>query len=531
MPATTRVKKYVDDVIRRARVPMEPFDHVVRWDEQPRRHKVFPHAQQFEMPIGEKSYGSLSDAFSSSAADPGALLDIPALGRALHDTYGLLSRRLRVTGNDDALNKTVSAVSTYARGAANGGGLYPLEFYWVSGSSARQLPGVYHWNTASGSLQRLLVGDASDRVRDALGTGCETDQFLLVTVKLWKNAFKYNSFSHHVVTMDLGTVLATLSMTGLIGGSEQRMPRLWFDSARLDGLLGVDSLDETTLAVLPLPPGAGAPSPGSTAADAGVRLHESERFPGSTRFAQVAEVMRDTFADEVAPVIDAVPARTSTGAVLSLPPEVEAETATTLGLSDLLAARRSSFGTFSSSLPLDLAELAHVLRTADRGARLQTDAGRAGFARVAVFCNHVAGVAPGAYVYDRDGDALIRLDEDDPGLFLQTTYFLDNYNVEQAAAVLAILIPVDDVLAAGGSRCVRLMNAVVGAATQSAYLAAADLGLACGAALGFDNVAYAERLGLIGTGEWPLIMIMIGHDRGDQADFAAPLDLDAKEQP
>jgi len=528
MPTTTRVKKYVDDVIRRARVPMEPFDHVVRWDEQPRRHKVFPHAEQFEMPIGEKSDGSLADAFSPASAEPGALLDIPALGRALHDTYGLLSRRLRVTGNDDASNKTVSAVSTYARGAANGGGLYPLEFYWVSGASARQLPGVYHWNTAAGSLQRLLVGDASDRVRDALGTACETDQFLLVTVKLWKNAFKYNSFSHHVVTMDLGTVLATLSMTGLIGGAEHRLPRLWFDSARLDALLGLDSLDETTLAVLPLPPGTGTPSPGSTAADAGARLLESERFPGSTRFAQVVEVMRDTFADTDTPVIDAVSARTSTGVMLSLPPAVE--TALALGLSDLLAARRSSFGTFSSSPPLDLAELAHVLRTADRGARLETDAGRAGFARLAVFCNHVAGVAPGAYVYDRDADALVCVDEEDPGLFLQATYFLDNYNVEQAAAVLAILVPVDDVLSAGGSRCVRLMNAVVGAATQSAYLAAADRGLACGAALGFDNVAYAERLGLIGTGEWPLIMIMIGHDRGDQADFAAPLDLDAKEQ-
>lgn len=527
MPTTTRVRKYVDDVVRRARTPMPPLDHVVLWDQQPRRHKVFSDAAQFEMPVGEKCRTRLSGALSSPSTSPSDVLDVGSLGRALHDTYGLLSRRLRVTGNDDAVNKTVSAVSTYSRGTANGGGLYPLEFYWVSGSSARQLPGVYHWNTASGTMQRLLVGDAHDRVRAAIDDDCGTDQFLLVTVKLWKNAFKYNSFSHHVVTMDLGTVLATLALSGLSGDSAARTPRLWFDSAGLDGLLGLDPFEETTLAVLPLPPGAGDLKSGTVTSEAGVRFEEAERFPGSTRFPQVVDVMRDSFADTIAPAIDVVLARTSSGQMTSLPPSAESSSA--LGLSDLLAARRSSFGTFSSNIPLGLAELAHVLRTTDRGARLLTDAGRAQFARVAVFCNHVEGISPGGYVYDHEQDALVRIDDEDPGLFLQATYFLDNYNVEQAAAVLAILVPADDVLAAGGSRTVRLLNAVVGAATQSAYLAATDLGLACGAALGFDNVAYAERLRVIDTGEWPLIMIMIGRDRVDQADFAAPLDLDAKE--
>lgn len=531
MVATQNVRSYVDDVVHRARVPMAPHDHVVRWDEQPRRHKVFPDAQQFALPIGAKLDATLVDSLARrDAAQPAISLDVPALGRVLHDVYGLLSRRLRVTGNDDAVNKTVSAVGTYGRGAANGGGLYPLEFYWVSGPSAAQTPGIYHWNTASGMLQRLATGDVHGSVIEALtGEHPGTDQFLIITVKLWKNAFKYNSFSHHVVTMDLGTVLAAFELAGLTGPAPASTPRLWFDSSPIDDVLGVDSLDETTLAVLPLPGGDREPLPGGSAGRVGARLAlvESERFPGVTRFPQVMEVMRDTFEDRHAPRIDDVRPMQSSGTAVALPrPAAPAEP---LGLSDLLAARRSSFGTFSAGTPMTQAELAHVLRTADQGARLHTDAGRVGFARLAVFCNHVEGIAPGAYVYQAEGEQLLLLDDASPAGFLQQTYFLDNYNVEQAAAVLAVLVPVDDVLAAGGSRSIRLMNAVVGAATQSAYLAAADLGLACGAALGFDNVAYAERLGLTGSGEWPLIMIMIGRDRHDQADLVASLDLDAKE--
>ena len=51
MTAIDTVRAYSHDVLSRARVPMPPFGYDVHWDEQPRRHKVYPEAQYFALPI------------------------------------------------------------------------------------------------------------------------------------------------------------------------------------------------------------------------------------------------------------------------------------------------------------------------------------------------------------------------------------------------------------------------------------------------------------------------------------------------
>ncbi|GAA4897600.1 SagB-type dehydrogenase family enzyme [Stackebrandtia albiflava] len=525
MTATETVRRYVEDVIHRARVPMPPYDYTVNWNDQPRRHKVYPGAASFTLPVGPPVTDALATALDRTPwTDGDGPLDPARLGRALNDTYGLLARRLRVTGNDDAVNKPRSAVSTYSRGTANGGGLYPLEMYWVSGASADQTPGVYHWDTASGALQRLIAGNVSDRVRAALPEPApQTDQFLLVSVKFWKNSFKYNSFCHHVVTMDLGATLASLELLGVTDGGAAAVPHLWFDSAELDALLGIESLDETTLAVLPLPPGPRGLTVPERSGDAAVTLTEAERSRVTHRFDQVTAVVEATLVPQALPDVEVVSRVAAPASPEPVPlPEVSLD-AVEGGVSAILARRRSSFGTFSSKTPLSAEELATLLRVTARGCRLRTDAGRADFARLAVFVNHVAGIAPGAYLYDEERSGLVLVDGEAPGELLQTMYFLDNYNVEQAAAVISVLVPVESVLDAVGDRGVRLLNAVVGSATQSCYVAASALDVACGAALGFDNVSYAERLRLSGSDEWPMIMLMVGRDRDDQADFAYPL--------
>ncbi|MFD9126223.1 nitroreductase family protein, partial [Kitasatospora sp. NPDC059571] len=70
-----------------------------------------------------------------------------------------------------------------------------------------------------------------------------------------------------------------------------------------------------------------------------------------------------------------------------------------------------------------------------------------------------------------------------------------------------------------GSGRYRLVNAVVGASAQAVYTAAAAAGLACGVALGFDCVSFAEELGLEGTGQIPLLIMMVGHERPRPAAF------------
>ena len=170
-------------------------------------------------------------------------------------------------------------------------------------------------------------------------------------------------------------------------------------------------------------------------------------------------------------------------------------------------------------------ELSYLLASMVQSARPGTEAGVQQLGWPAVLINRVDGIAPGAYLVDVDTWSLIPVDNRRPGEFLQQTYFLDNYNVDHAEVVLTLLVPVDAIIDAVGARGVRLANSVLGAVTQATYVAAADLDLACGAALGFDSVAYAERLGIEESGLRPMIMIMVGHDRTDQADLRLPISV------
>jgi nitroreductase len=136
-----------------------------------------------------------------------------------------------------------------------------------------------------------------------------------------------------------------------------------------------------------------------------------------------------------------------------------------------------------------------------------------------LFVNHVAGIEPGSYEYDRDENALLPLQGGPPGEFLQRNYFLNNYNVEQASAVLVPVVRADAVLDAIGPRGYRLINTLVGSVAQAVYVACAGVGIGCGAALGFDNISYTEEMGLGERGEVPFLMIMIGREHHTRAAY------------
>lgn len=113
------------------------------------------------------------------------------------------------------------------------------------------------------------------------------------------------------------------------------------------------------------------------------------------------------------------------------------------------------------------------------------------------------GVPAGSYEYDPARHQLRAVRTGSPATFLQRNYFLPNYNLEQAAAVVVPAVRVGAVLEATGPRGYNVVNATIGAVAQTFYTAAAALGLGCGVALGFDGVSYIEELGLTATGETP----------------------------
>lgn len=234
--------EYAETVFHRGRVPMEPVNFQPNWHDQPSKHKTYLGVPRLPLPAGLPDLGPVGAALTGDAAK-GEDWTPESLSTLLRLSYGLLDRRLRIGWNQDIDDRIHYDEALWGRGTASGGGMYPLETYWVTGGSGPLVPGVYHYSTAHHGLERLLTGDVSGRVRAALAEDPGTDQFLLLTVRFWKNSYKYNNFCYHVVTQDAGAMLGTWEL--LARGLGRPLHRaLWFADEALGALLGVETLEE-----------------------------------------------------------------------------------------------------------------------------------------------------------------------------------------------------------------------------------------------------------------------------------------------
>jgi SagB-type dehydrogenase family enzyme len=403
--------------------------------------------------------------------------------------------------------------------------MYPLETYLVSGGSGSLVPGVYHYSTAHHGLERLLTGDVSGRVREALGEDPGTDQFLLVAVRFWKNSYKYNSFCYHVVTQDAGAMLGTWELVARGLGHPMRRA-LWFADESLNAMLGLETLEESVLAVVPLPWAGGTAA--ARPAGGRERLVDRpfyERSKELLRFEQTERAHLATLLEEdevhVRPVAalgsPAVPAPLAATSHVALPPPAAGDDE----LGTVLRRRRSSFGSFTAQPPLSLEEIGTVLAGASSAQRYSSDVKAADtpLTRLYVLANRVDGLTPGTYAYEPGEHRLATVAERDLGEFLQRAYYLTNYNLDQVAAVVAIAARLDSALELFGSRGYRVLNFEVGAVAQTAYVAATAAGVGCGAVLGFDNIAIDESVGLDRSDERTFLFLLLGHERTDPADF------------
>ncbi len=525
---------YIAAIMRRNRSPAEDWSLKPDWADQPRMHNVYPGVTPVPLPAAKVELASLEASLTGQPPGDGGAFTLPMLYEMLRDSYAYGGRRLAVTVNDDTVALPHYPRAVWSRGTASGGGLYPLEIYWVCGPGGPMLPGVYNYSPAQHGVQRLLIGDVTSQVRQAIAPAeAVGDQFLLVTVKFWKNTFKYEAFGYHVVTMDVGTALGTWQLWSRAAGVPLR-PLLTFDEEALNRLLGVRTHEESVFAVVPLP-GGGGPSPEGRP---GLRVTAvpAERSRTVVRQPAVERVPASTVATPPpgdAPADQLKAARPShsggsggSGDAIKLADPLPLDAT----VRDALRARRSSFGRFSAHHRLGQAELAAVLRAGTLGARLVSDVkqpdGTPELTRLAVLAGHVDGVPPDAYDYDLATNTLLPLGVGVSASFLQRNYFLNNYNLEQVAAVVTVLARPHAVITATGQRGYRFLNAEVGAAAQAMYLAAAAANIGCGAALGFDHVSYAEHLdrrrdpgGDDDAREWPLLIVMLGHERQKAPDF------------
>ncbi|MFE6665890.1 nitroreductase family protein [Streptomyces sp. NPDC057697] len=515
--------EYAAAILHRGRIPMDPADYVPNWSDGPRKTKFYPGTDS--MPLPDCDYPAHADLDRGLARETGGdgAFDLALLSGMLRDSYGLTGRRLGVQTNTDLNALPFYPLANWSRGTASGGGLYPVAVHWVSGAGAPVPPGVHYYSTRHHAMQRLLTGDVTGEVRAALGDGApgpDTDQYLVLSIKYWQNSFKYNNFSFHAVSMDLGACVQTWRMwAGARGLSVE--PALWFDEERLGRLLGIDTAQEGVFAVVPLKWAGSAASRTPGPAPVSVRHRDQERSRTVLGFDALRRMQAVTAAaatERPAPWALAPAAAHPVVAdrpATPLPPCPPLST----DVRTALRARRSSFGRFDAQRPLTAEQLASCLAATAAGSLIGGDGGGHRLAKLYAFVGHVDGIEPGAYEYDPDAHGLRLVKPGAPGAFLQKNYFLSNYNLEQAAAVLVPTVRTDAVLDAVGDRGYRLVNATVGAIAQTTYTTASALGVGCGVALGFDNISYIEELGLDGTGEAPLLIMMIGNERPAPADF------------
>ncbi|MFD4370280.1 nitroreductase family protein [Streptomyces sp. NPDC058486] len=545
--------EYADAVLHRGRVPMEPADFVPDWPDAPRKGKFYPGVEPYALPDGDDladapaAAGLLpapGAAAGAAGADADAGFTLPLLSAMLKDSYGLTGRRLGIQANSDLPGLPLYTHANWSRGTAGGGGLYPVAVHWASGPSGPLTPGLHHYDVQRHAVQRLLTGDVTDRVREALGPDApaearETDQYLLLSVKYWQTAFKYNSFGFHVVCTDVGTLVGTWRVWAAAHGMDLD-PLFWFDEPRLNGLLGAESEEESVFAVVPLRwkgVGAGAGPMGDASVraraarpDPAVLHRDLERSRTVIGFPTVRAMHAATLAGATA---RPAPGALAAAAVRPLPeggPRVALPSPALpeVPVRRVLRDRRSSFGRFDAARPVTPAELSAVLAACAATSLGGEGAGGTGgpdsagadrLVRLYVFVNHVEGIEPGAYAYDPDSGELVLQVTGAQGDFLQENYFLANYNLEQAGAVLVPTVRTEAVLDAVGGRGYRIAVGTAGAVAQTFYLAASALSVGAGVALGFDNVSFVERLGLAGTGEAPLLIMPLGHERPAPADF------------
>jgi SagB-type dehydrogenase family enzyme len=294
----------------------------------------------------------------------------------------------------------------------------------------------------------------------------------------------------------------------------------------IEAVLGVDPAEEGVLAVVPLPWELAPPPLAPQDTPPAIRPPAYERSRTVLRFAWAAQVHRATMLGVAPPSDQGVepPAMidTAAGAGIALPEPAGPWSAQPVG--ELLPRRRSSFGQFAGTA-LGMDQLGALLRLITRtgGYRGDTvaDGVRTGWTRLSVLANHVAGLPAGGYRYEpptatlhpaRSGrawaDVLAAIGAD-----------LTNYDLGETAAVLVISGRPDAMLDAYGPRGYRLLNAEVGTVAQAGCLAAAAIGIGCGAVLNLDHPAVDDVLGFPGTGERTVLCLLIGGERDGGADF------------
>lgn len=529
-----QVRQYENLVASRrrgARALLIPTSHRVNWDDAPSKFNIDVEAARVPLcrSLNSKEL-RVGGTVVPSIHSPNPSVSIEELSDFLVLTTGVLRRKLAVNWTVNSREAVLHRKTTYGRGTASGGGLYPVVVYLLLRGRLGIQPGVYQYDDAHHSLARLRLGSFESSIAMALNfqQADSSDLLIILTVRFWKSLFKYHNFAYQVASQDVGACIGSMEQVAHALGWSTTVV-YWFRDRLICSLLGVHVDNEAPFAILTV----GKAKSSNKSKDSGIG--SAENFP--TEFVpniyhrlyerskrtfipkMLSSVHQDTLLEEVTR-----PVLASSVWPLNIPSTAQKSINT--DLSFLLMHRQTNWGQFRREPMLEVETLNRILEFVAYGVQYNSDLYMRRVAlpsiRLAVIAQRVSNLQPGAYNYSFGDSRLNQLNNWVPRSPMQPIYSLLNHNLDQVSVLLVVVGRLDAVLTSLGGRGIRVMNAEAGMAAQRAYLAAAAYSLGCGAALGIDAQRISEILDLDSQTEIPLLLIFIGKE-SDQSfayDFA-----------
>lgn len=481
--------------------------HSLDFANQPLPFKVYPTLEPLSLPsqVPQSGVAALSAIAGSVAAVTDAGPDLEAVAQLLYLSAGI-TRHRKYPGGE-----------IYFRAAACTGALYEIELYLVCGDLVGLPAGIYHFAAAEFGLRLLRAGDYRGALVEATGgepTVAHAPLTIVCTGTYWRNSWKYQSRTYRHFGWDNGTLLANLLAVGTARGLPVKVI-VGFVDAEVNQLLDVDPQREVAFSLVALGHASGLPpqSPGkiNPLALETVPLSRSEiDYPlmremhdaSSLRSPEEVREWRST----------SLPSDVSepTGPVIRLQPLSDAEMPR--DPIEQVILRRGSTRKFARA-PVTLPELSTMLDRATRGipADFLNPTGSQ-LNQLYLIVHAVDGLAPGAYVFHRDGGLLELLKE---GNFREQAGYLGLEQALPADAAVDVFFLADmrAIFERYGNRGYRAVQLEAGIVGGKLYLA-----------------AYALHLGATGLTFYDddVTQFFLPHAEGKSAIFLVALGKSAK---
>jgi SagB-type dehydrogenase family enzyme len=389
--------------------------HYLDWEIQPIPFKIYPKLESMPLPAPAASSGVAALKAIAARSSDAALTSVPALqtlAELLHFSAGITKRR-RYPGGE-----------IYFRAAACTGALYHVDLYLVCEDLPGLAAGVYHFGPHDFALRKLRGGDCRALLAAASGEEPRVAGAPVVIAcasRYWRNAWKYQARAYRHCFWDNGTILANLLAVAAAHGLPSHIV-LGFVDGDLSRLLGLDEEREGALSLVPVGQGR-APSANGATELAPLDLETvplSKREVGypaigamhkASALQSPAEVAAWRERGRRSPI--EAPSGSSLGASRLIPLAPLGDDAIPADTIEQVIRRRGSTREFSRE-PISLAELSTMLDRATRGVPLEIfGAEDTALGELYLIVNAVEGLAPGAYVYNRERSALELLKEGD----------------------------------------------------------------------------------------------------------------------